>query len=98
MGNPKRQDTVKAKLFIIKGEKGISAIQIDLESKQITKSNLAAIDECNNVFSECLQVERQLPNTAGKAGLVRVLATSNVEVEDNMFKRKIVKIDIPIVY
>jgi len=82
-------------VFIVKGEKGISALQVDLAAKQVTKSNLVANEECSNVFSDCLHVERQLSESQG-GGLVRVLATSNVEVEDNLFKRKVVRINIPL--
>lgn len=76
-------------MFIVKGEKGLSALQVDLAARQVTKANLAANDECSNVFADCLHVERQ-------PGQVRVLATSNVEVEDNLFKRRVLKLNIPL--
>jgi len=62
-----------SRVFIVKGEKGLSAVQVDLSAKTVTKSNLFANDECSNVFSECLHVQRQLPQDSKGAGTVKIV-------------------------
>ena len=84
------------RLFLVKGEKTLSVIEVDVLRKEILKSDIMHVPECNTVFSECLMVQRV--NNEDDLEVVEVLTTSNVEIEDNIYTREIRAITIPILY
>ncbi|TNV83135.1 hypothetical protein FGO68_gene12286 [Halteria grandinella] len=90
----KVQKDITSKIVIVKGEKGIAVIQMDLNAKEVFKQNLMLNDECNNVFADCLSVEKRLEKGRQR---IEVLATGNYELEDNVYERRIRTISIPII-
>lgn len=64
--------------------------------KEILKSDILHIPECNTVFSECLMVQRV--KNEDDEEVIEVLSTSNAEIEDNLYKREVRAITIPISY
>lgn len=74
-------------MFIVKGEKGVTLITIDIVKKQlVNKTCILLNEECNNVFSECMHV----------ADTFEIWATENVEITENLYKRGLKKIIIPL--
>jgi hypothetical protein len=80
----------------VKGERELSVVRVDMVKGEITQAAVLGVSECNTVFSECLMVHRV--KDEDDLEVVEVLCTSNVEIEDNLYKREIKAITIPVSY
>lgn len=74
-------------MLIVKGEKGVTLVTIDINKKQLlNKTCILLNEECNNVFSECMHLTNSF----------EIWSTENVEITENLYQRCLKKVIIPL--